>query len=258
LKRFCSQSLLASLGLVMALACHSLGPGWQASPQPGTPSSLDGLAPVRFSGFQKMELKPGEDFSKYATIAFARPTLSFKSTPRNTTQELTTNNRFPLEPNFVLSAEEQASVLDDLTDRFTRELRRSQEFQWVEEPMPGSLLLEAALVDLVMQTPLGLLPGGQSRWIRTPAVMTLVLTLRAADSDEILARVVERRSALASGATGTTLAYASGPVENFAAFRNTFNHWAFVFRTRLDATKARADVEGQEPERLNSKGSSPS
>ena len=96
---------------MMALGCHSLGPGWQAAPQPGTQASVDGLAPVRFSGFQKMLLKPGEDFSNYATIAFARPTLSFKSAPRNTTQQLTTNNRFPLEPNFVLSAEEQASVL---------------------------------------------------------------------------------------------------------------------------------------------------
>ena len=47
--------------------------------------------------------------------------------------------------------------------------------------MPGSLLVEAALVDLVMQTPLGLLPGGQSRWIRTPAVMTLVLTRTGLD-----------------------------------------------------------------------------
>ena len=242
----------------MALGCHSLGAGWQAVPQPGSQSSLDGLAPVRFSGFQKTQLKPGENFSKYETIAFARPTLSFKSTPRNTIQELKTNNRFPLEPNFVLSAEEQASVLGDLTERFTRELRRSQEFRWVEEPMPGSLLVEAALVDLVMQTPLGLLPGGQSRWIRTPAVMTLVLTVRAAGSDEILARVVERRPALPSGATGTTLAYASGPVQNFAAFRNTFNHWAFVFRTRLDATKARADVADREAERPDSRGSSPS
>ncbi len=243
---------------MMALGCHSLGPGWQAAPLPGTQASLDGLAPVRFSGFQKTQLKPGEDFLKYETIAFARPTLSFKSTPRNTTQELTTNNRFPLEPNFVLSAEEEASVLNDLAERFRRELRQSQKFRWVEEPMPGSLLVEAALVDLVMQTPLGLLPGGQSRWIRTPAVMTLVLTLRAAGSDEILARVVERRSALPSGATGTTLAYASGPVENFAAFRNTFNHWAFVFRTRLDATKARAEVEDQEPKGLGSRGFSPS
>ena len=235
-----------------------MGPGWQTAPGIGGEVSEAELEPVHFSGFQKMQIKPGEDFSRYETIAFAPPTLSFKSKPRNTTQGLTTNNRFPIEPNFVLSTEEKASVLNDLTEIFTQELRRSQEFRWVEEPMSGSLLVEAALVDLVMQTPLGLLPGGQSRWIRTPAVMTLVITLRESGSNQILARVVERRSALPNGTTGTTLAYSSGPVENFAAFRNTFDHWAFVFRTRLDATKARANGEDKQSEHLGSRGSSPS
>ncbi|MCH2184729.1 DUF3313 domain-containing protein [Myxococcota bacterium] len=249
---------MASLGLMMTLGCHSLGPGWQVDPERGAQASSAGLAPVRFSGFQKTQLKPGEDFARYETIALEPPTLTFKSKPRNTTQGLATNNRFPIEPNFVLSTEEKASVLDDLTEMFTQELRRSQEFRWVEEPMPGSLVVEAALVDVVMKTPLGLFPGGESRWIRTPAVMTLVLTLREAGSDEILARVVERRSALQNGTTGTTLAYSSGPVENFAAFRNTFDHWAFVFRTRLDATKARARGEDEQVQSLGARGSSPS
>ena len=246
------------LSLLILGGCTSLGPGWTASADLSTKEDSSLLAEVPFSGFQRMGMKPGEDFQQYSTLAVLPATLQFKLSPTDNVVGLSANNDYPMEPNFQLSAGQQKDFLRYLHVALRDQLQRSVAFEWVDTPRSDSLLVAPSIVDLVMLTPMGVLPGSEFNVLRAPAVMTIVIELKSAKTGEVLARIVERRVATANGSTGTNLSYVSSPVENVAALRNTFDRWAFVLKTRLDATKVLGEERRSRDESARPRDSSPS
>ena len=246
------------LSLLFLGGCTSLGPGWTASADLSTTEGSSALAEVPFSGFQRMGMKPGEDFQQYSTLAVLPATLQFKLSPTDNVVGLSANNDYPMEPNFQLSAGQQKDFLRYLHVALRDQLQRSVAFEWVDTARSDSLLVAPSIVDLVMLTPMGVLPGSEFNVLRAPAVMTIVIELKSAKTGEVLARIVERRVATANGSTGTNLSYVSSPVENVAALRNTFDRWAFVLKTRLDATKVLGEERRSRDESARPRDSSPS
>lgn len=248
----CVLALVTMLALgPSAAGCRHPGPGWtpDVSGFEGAAGdqTREALYPVRYSGFARAWIRPGEHFAAYRTLLVAPPTITFEREPTHEDSWLLVEGGYPSEPNFALSERQLQDFGRYLVEEFRAELGASGQFELVDEPAADTLVVVPSVVDLVMFVPLGALPGGEQVITRRTAEMTLVVDLVDARSREVIARVTERRDAVALGASGVGPSYSSTTSANAAALRSTFRRWAAILRDRLDATHMRASSTGSSP-----------
>jgi len=161
-----------------------------ATPPPGG-SGRDVAEPLNYEGLETVsarrmdiaQVRPGTDFSLYNAVLMRPPELAYR-TPDRSRQE------------FPLSGEQQAALERLVTDVFESELDTLESRQLAAEPGPNVLELVVRLQDVTATVPprAAGAAGRTSIALRAVGDVTLVLELSDSQSNEILARAVDRRA----------------------------------------------------------------
>jgi hypothetical protein len=203
--------LLGFFGLMSACA-----------PQPTIPIDLpktnfDGLEEVSSRFFSAAFMRPGVDFTDYQELLLGESELAFRTPDR-------AKQQFPLTP-------EQKNRFRQLLDaQFSDEFATSKTLQITSSAGPKVLKLDVRVQDIVAIVPPRSVSGVGNIALQALAEATLVIELSDSESEEILARVFDRRAI-----QGTAIAQRQGPpVTQWDQLEAICNRWATTVRARLD------------------------
>lgn len=219
------------LGLSAAIAaCGGVSGGGYAYRGDDLPREKDGLVLVeRFADFDLQYLRPGIDFSPYHAI-FAPPLQLVYS------EEFERDHRLDrargaerMTPTARLDAyrETASERLRELfRDSLSAGVTHDGAYRLVDEPGPGVLVLNAAIIDLDLEAGRTAYPdSGSSGWLSRPVVI-VGASLRDGASGERLAELLQ-----AIPPEGSTLE----PRESFwPDLSEAFDRWARDLRSMLD------------------------
>ncbi len=203
--------LLGFIGLMSACA-----------PQPTTPIDLsetnfDGLNEVKSKYFSAAFVRPGIDFSDYGELLLSESELAFR-TPDRAKQE------------FPLTTEQKNRFRLLLDAQFAEELGSSNTLQMTSSAGPKALKLSVRVQDIVATVPPRSVGGVGDIALQALAEATLVIELSDSESEEILARVYDRRAF-----EGTAIAQRQGPpITQWEEVKVVCERWASTVRARLD------------------------
>jgi hypothetical protein len=184
----------------------------------------DGLERVANPKVARAWVKPGVDFSQYTEVSLLDCFVSFKRNWRMNHQGVRTRD--------------MERITNTLSEEFRTvftEALESGGFPVVEQAAEHVLLIRPAIIDLDVAAPQTNSAGRSDSFTASPGVMTLVIELYDSESNEILARAIDRRRARNVGGirwttTGT----------NRAAARGILRRWADLLVGRLE------DVRGNQ------------
>lgn len=202
---------------------------------PDAKVTADGLYRLKYSGFRNAWVKPDVDFGAYDAIVLETPDVAYKRKPRRSRPSSSSFG------NFALTDEQMAAFKSDLLEAFRSEFLKSGFYEVADAPGPKVLSIKPGIIDLIVNVPTDRPIGRDRVWTTSTAVMTLMMELRDSETNEILARIGERREARMPGANGTTNLYWSNVVTDTEAVRSTFARWARILRQQLDRIQ---EVEG--------------
>jgi hypothetical protein len=179
----------------------------------------DGLREVRSKAFDTALVRPDVDFGRYREVLINRAELAFVTPDRSKRQ-------FPL-------SEQQKERFRELLDaKFAAELASSKTLQVAAVPGPVALELHVRVQDIIATVPpraVGRGWGGIA--LEALGEATLVIELRDSESEEILARVFNRRTV-----DGIAVAQKQGtPITRWEDIETVCARWAALVRERLDA-----------------------
>jgi len=193
-----------------------------AAPEPRlSEESIDGLQRVENAALGAVFLRPDAQLGSYEALWIRPLQIYFRRQPRASRGE------------FPLSEEQERRLADLFQEVFREELAGGGGLRLAAGPGAGVLELEPAIANLVVTAPPEPRGAGSFVLIQQTADLTLVAELRDAESGELLARVADRRIAR-RGAGG---AYESTPINNRAAVRQVFRHWATRMRAGLERAR---------------------
>lgn len=180
----------------------------------------DGLQRVSTRYFDAGFVRPGVNFSRYSAVMITESELAFRTPDRS-------KNEFPL------SDEQKLRFRELLDQQFATELGRLQNLSVTDTPGPDVLDLHVRVQDILAKVPPR--AAGQTGWgslfLEALGEATLVIELRDSESDEILARVYDRRALEGSAVAQDGAA----PVTRWAEAEAVGAHWAATVQKRLDA-----------------------
>lgn len=203
--------LLGFFGLLSACA-----------PQPTTPIELpktnfDGLREIKSKYFSAAFMRPGVNFSDYQELLLSESELAFR-TPDRTKQQ------------FPLTAEQKNRFRQLLDAQFAKELASSKTLQMAKSAGPKALKLDVRIQDIVATVPPRSVSGVGDIALLALAEATLVIEISDSESEEILARVYDRRVI-----EGTAIAQKQGPpLTQWEDVEAVSSRWAATVRARLD------------------------
>jgi hypothetical protein len=221
--------VLAIAALAISLACAPSRPQLsevEFESGPNAEMTADGLTRIKNPALKNAWAKPDADFDSYRALMIDPVQISYKRKPKSNRYSTTSSN-------FALTAGQTAEVKRMLRDAFLAAMLEDPPYPIVEQPGPGVLRLEAAIVDLIVKVPTSQRGGSDLVFTSSTADMTLLLELRDSLSGEILARLADRKEARAAG-HGVDDLYYSNSATNAAAVRRVFQRWARILRARFD------------------------
>jgi len=180
--------------------------------------TFDGLHRVDNAGFAGVWVKPGAELARYSKILPIKADFHYRAVKggaRSGEYAIPENRRERFEKIVV--------------ETFAKEMAKSKYYQRTEEPGPDVLVVIGSLHDVVSHVP----PeqaGRGGTFVSEIGEATLVLELRDSESNEVLARAIERRTV----APTRELQMSSG-VATASEVRKAVAHWARTLRTQLDA-----------------------
>ncbi len=209
-----SKTIVIMLGLFgLMSAC---------APQPTTPIDLpktnfDGLEEIRSKYFSAAFVRPGVDFRDYRELLLSESELAFRTPDRSKQQ-------------FPLTAEQKNRFRQLLDAKFAKELANSKTLQMTNSAGPKTLKLEVRVQDIVAMVPPRSVSGVGDIALHALAEATLVIEISDSESEEVLARVYDRRVI-----EGTAIAQKQGPpVTQWEEIEAVSGRWAATVRARLD------------------------
>jgi hypothetical protein len=214
------------LGAVFLAACATASqtPG-ASDPRPSVTDAAtdaDGLRRVKVAGLQEVYARPSADLGTYNKILLEPIEVSFR------------RDWNPTPGGWPISAEEKQQIRDSLArivrEEVTREMSRSGRYQIVEAPGDDVLRIDAEIRDLVINAPDSSRAGVTRTYTLSAGEMTLVAELRDAPTNDLIARVVDRKRDPEQPWFELT-----SRVENIAAARRAAADWALILRKQLDA-----------------------
>ena len=220
--RLCA-AVLAVIG--MAVACTS-------TQNAKAPENWDGLERRQVKGIDAVYVRPNVQFPPYKSVMLDPVQVSFsKSWDPNDTREVSRH----------LDAADLQKIKDELArlfrESFAEELGKGG-YPLVEAPADDTMRIEAAIVDLYINAP-DTMTAGRSRTYTTEAgAMTLAMELRDGPTGQVLARVVDRRTAETAGGYMQW----TNSVTNRADARRLLDEWARRLRGALDKLNGRAST----------------
>jgi hypothetical protein len=183
----------------------------------------DGLRKVSVKDIDQVYVRPGATLAGYSRVKLDPVEVAFRKDwePKRTGS------------NVKLSAEERDSIRQGVAkivyDEFVNELQSKSTYAVVNEAGPDVLRVRVNIVNLYVTAPDVLSSGPTKTFTISPGEMTLFAELFDSETGEVIARVVDRREARATGmATLTTKSV------NADEARTIASAWARILRNGLD------------------------
>jgi len=183
----------------------------------------DGLQKASVKGVDQAYVRPGASLAGYSRVKLDPVEVALRKDwdPKRTGS------------NVKLSAEERDSIRQGVAkivyDEFVNELQSKSTYKVVNESGADVLRVKVSIVNLYVTAPDVLSSGPTKAYTISPAEMTLFAELFDSETGEVIARVVDRREARATGmATLTTKSV------NAAEARTIASAWARILRNGLD------------------------
>jgi hypothetical protein len=193
----------------------------------------DGLHLLEWEPFRITYVRPGADLARYDKVLVEEVTISYK-TPPAPRQERLQQDDMELKdtvPNYALPDSAIQAMKQFFHAEFTRALGRSKYYSVVHTAGPDVLLVGGHIVNLRIDVPPLQDQLGQERVFSSSAGdMTLILDASDSQSGEALVRVGQTKRIELSDAGW----YASNPVSNSSAVRQSFQRWADDLTRELD------------------------
>lgn len=226
MRRF--TTLAPSLAATL-LACGLTFSGC-ATTGPQLAQSWDGLELKPTKGIDAVYVRPAADLSRYRTVLIDPVAVSFKDSWSSNRGERGTGGSLTVAD----VSEVRASMAAGFRKIFAEELAGGG-YAVTEAPSLEALRLTAALADVYVSAPARETFGPARTFTVEPNEMTLVLELRDSVSNELLARVVDRKTGVDTGRLKLTTSET-----NRAEFERAVKSWAKRLRAGLDAVNGKA------------------
>lgn len=211
---------LAVLGTTLAAAgCATQQPVMRSGGEAEV--TFDGLHRVDHAGFAAVWVKPGAALARYSKILPVKADFHYRAVPGKA--------RRSAGEDFEVPERRRDQFEKIVVEAFGKELAKSKYYEITQEPGPDVLRLVGALYDVVSHVPPERGERGNT-FVSSIGEATLVLELHDSESNEILARVMERRTALPP----RELTYSSS-VTTASEVRKMIARWARTLREQLDA-----------------------
>ena len=185
----------------------------------------DGLTRVQKSVADAAWVKADLDLTPYKKLMVVSEGVSFrKMEPVNDFQARS-------ESQFPVKEENKQRLTEILNEEFREELAKLERYEIVAAPGPDVLLIVGAVIDVVSTVPPDVDSARFGRggvYLTSVGEATLVLELRDSESDEVLARVADRRAAEAA------FAFEVNNVTAWSEVRRLAQSWASLLRKRLE------------------------
>lgn len=194
---------------------------------PNAEVTHDGLYRVDRSTMARAWVKPDLDLRPYTKIMLQTADMTFR--------HVDDEGKFYRpglddQTEFAISEETREKLEDTFTNAFREQLERSKRYELVDQRGPHTLVLVATLLDVVSRVPPDDVPGRYEVYLSSVGEATLVVELRDATTNEVLARAADRRAA--ENTTGFPIEATTA--SNWAEVRQLANSWASLVRKRLD------------------------
>jgi uncharacterized protein DUF3313 len=152
----------------------------------------DDLVKQKSSQFQEVWVQPDADISKYSQLYLWNSIFQFRDVSDNKVNRTTTAMMRGDQGHFTVPEEEQEKFKKLVIDVVVKELGRSKQFDIVNTVGPGTLLIRAAVLDIVSNVPPNV---GRSANVHLSSMgeATFVFELIDADTGVIQARTADRR-----------------------------------------------------------------
>ena len=215
------KNTLYSIGIVLLLVGCASDPTIQTGP--GAEVSHDGLHRVDNSRMQRAWIKPDVNLSHYDKVRLVGAGIEYRAV-RHASRSIRANSS---RNDFPLDEKQKERVLKNVREVFLSEIGKSKHFTIVSDEGPGVLELTGALIDVVSNVPPDPI-GNTDFYLSKLGEATLVVELRDSQSEEILARAIDRQ------AVEPTFLQESNPVLNTSEVRREIRKWGDLLRVRLD------------------------
>jgi len=225
--------LIALATMSLVIGCATSEPKIQEGPT--AEYTFDGLVRVDNTAFQKVWVRKGINLAKYDKIILKGSDVHYRAV------RFVGNERiFPVNQEFFPLNEKQKNDVEKIvTEAFKKELEKSKYFKIVEEPGPTTLTVFGTLLDVVSRTPPD--SGTRDYYLSSYGEATLVIELRDSESDEVFARVADRRAAQPLG--GEVSSFASTSVTASMEVNRLASRWATLLRQGIDYLHDLPEVE---------------
>jgi len=213
-----------------ALGCAPIEPTMRTGP--GAEVTHDGLYRVDYAGFANVWAKPDAGLGRYDKIVIAKPSFHYRTVE---------GVRAANDGDYEVPERRRDRFEEVVTDAFEKSLAKSRFYAITTEPGPGTLLLLAAVHDIVSHIP-PRATGRDNTYVSEIGEATIVLELRDSQSNEVLARAAERRAVLPSGGV-----VSSNSAGSTFEIRQEAGRWGTILRNQLDALHENAarETEGK-------------
>jgi len=189
------------------------------------PAEWDGLERREVKGLDNVYVRPNVQFPAYKTVMIDPAQVEFAKEwdPNSTQREL--SRRLDAEDLQKIKAEVARLLRESFSDELTK-----NGYPVIDQPQEETLRVLPAIINLYINAP-DTMSAGRSRTYTTEAGrMTLVMELRDGPTGQLLARVVDARTA---GGMGGYMTWTNSTT-NRADAQREFDDWARRLRNALD------------------------
>lgn len=199
----------------------------------------DNLVKQKSSQFQELWVNPDADIKKYTKLYLWNSVFQFRDVSDHDVNRTTTAMMRGDQGYFTVAEEDQEKFKTLVVDVVVKELGRSKQFEIVDTVAPGTLLIRAAVLDIVSNVPPNV---GRSANVHLNSMgeATFVFELIDAETGVIQVRTADRRYIQPPSAMNTV----SAAPTNSATAWNYVDMWAqdqaMTLRKELDKAAKKA------------------
>lgn len=223
------RSIVRALAIGCAITVLSAPALLSVATAAEAPKEWDGLELRPSKNVDLLYLRPGASLAGYKRVRLEPLQVAFDKNWDPNRGSLGVNR---------LTAQDFEKIKKALAEEFAKvcesELAKGG-YVLVKEPGDEVLDVQPFIIDLYIAAPEKQTAGRTRTYTSDAGRMTLVAELRDSDTNQILARVVDKRNASSSGMYQITTS-----VSNMGAARQIIARWASALRKALDAANGRS------------------
>ena len=226
------------MAILIAVSCLVVGIVSAEDPKEPVTGSED-LVKQKSSQFQELWVNPDADISKYSNLYLWNSIFQFRDVSDKNVNQTTTAMLRNNQDHFAVPEDDQEKFKQLVVDVVVKEIARSKQFDVVETVGPGTLLIRAAVFDIVSNVPPNV--GRRANvHLSSMGEATFVFELIDAETGVIQVRTADRRYIQPPSAMNTVNAAPT----NSATVWNYVELWAqdqaMTLRRELDKAAKKA------------------